>query len=92
MDLLIEIFLEVYMELMLLIIPEDKWGRKHRSVATVLAILALLGIMALAVWGIVWIVERKNPWGWLPLGISIALSIAQITLGIRLYVRKNKKK
>lgn len=92
MDLLIEIFLEVYMELMLLVIPEDKWGRKRRGIATVLAILALLGIMALAVWGIVWIVERKSPWGWLPLVIAIALSVVQITLGIRLYVRKNKKK
>ena len=92
MDLLIEILIEVYMELMLLIIPEDKRGRKQRGLAAFIAILALAGIMALAIWGIVWIVDKANPWGWLPLMIALALSMVQIAFGIRLHIRKNKKK
>ncbi|MBR2623149.1 MAG: hypothetical protein IKD15_02870 [Clostridia bacterium] len=92
MDILIEILLEVYMDLMLLIIPEDKWGRKYRGVATVIAILSLLGIMAMAIWGIVWIVEKSIPWGWLPLTLAVLLSAVQIGMGIVLYNRKHKKK
>ena len=92
MDLLIEILLEIYMELMLLVIPEGKIGRKQRGIATVLAFLVTFGIMALAIWGIVWIVETNNPWGWLPLLLAILLSAVQIIFGVRLYIRKNKKK
>ena len=91
MEILFEILLEVYMELMFLIIPEDKRGRKHRGIAAVVAIVVTLGIMAMAIWGIVWIVEMNNPWGWAPLVIAIVLSVAQITLGILLYTRRNKK-
>ena len=92
MEIVIEILLEVYMELMLLIIPEDKWGRKHRGIATVIAIISLLGIMAMAIGGIVWIVEKANPWGWFPLILAVVLSAVQITLGIVLYNRKHKRK
>lgn len=92
MDILIEIFLEIYMELMLLVIPESKNSRKRKGIAMLLAIFSLLGIMALAIWGIVWIVDSKNPWGWIPLILAILLSVAQIALGIRLYIRKHKKK
>ena len=80
------------MELMLLVIPESKNGRKRKGIAMLLAIFSLLGIMALAIWGIVWIVDSKNPWGWIPLILAILLSVAQIALGIRLYIRKHKKK
>ena len=89
---MIEIFLEIYMELMLLVIPESKNGRKRKGIAMLLAIFSLLGIMALAIWGIVWIVDSKNPWGWIPLILAILLSVAQIALSIRLYIRKHKKK
>ena len=88
MDILVEVFLEVYMELMFLIIPEDKRGRKVRGLAALLAILSLFGIMAMAFLGIVLITEKANPWGWLPLLLAVGLSIAQITFGILLYKRK----
>ena len=92
MDVLIEIFLEIYMELMLLVIPEGKGDRKRKGIAMLLAFLSLFGIMALAVWGIVWIVDSKNPWGWIPVILAVLLSAVQIALGIRLYIRKYKKK
>ena len=92
MDFLIEIFLELYMELMLLVIPKNRRGRKRRIIAAVLAITSLCGIIALAAWGIVWIVDENNPWGYLPLLLAILLSVLQIALGIRLYTQRNKKK
>ena len=45
MEILVEILLEVYMELMLLVIPEDKLGRKHRGIALAVALLSLAGMM-----------------------------------------------
>ncbi len=91
MDLLIEILLEVYMELMFLIIPEDKRRKKHRVVMTLIAIVLTFGLMALGLWGIYLLAEEKNGWGCLPLGIAIALSAVQIIAGILLYNKRTKK-
>ncbi len=91
MEIVIEILLELYMELMLLIIPEEKRGKKHYIFATIVASVFTLGILALGVWGIVWIVEEKNTWGWLPLSVAITLSLVQIISGIVLCVRKHGK-
>ena len=91
MDIVIEILLEIYMELMFLIIPEDKRNKKHLVVTKLIAVVCTLGIIALAVWGLVWIIDNKNAWGWLPLGVAIVLSIVQITLGVILFIRRNKK-
>lgn len=92
MELLVEILIEIYMELMFLIVPQDKRRKKHYFAAAIIAIVLTLGIMAIGVWGIVWIVDQGNAWGWLPLSIAILLSAAQITFGILLYNRRNKHK
>ena len=84
MDIVIEILLEIYMELMMLIVPEKYVGKKMKTVATVLAILMLVGVFALAIWGIAWITEG-NLWGIAPLGAAIVISLAQIVAGIVLY-------
>ena len=84
MDIVIEILLEIYMELMMLIIPEKYVGKKMKLVATVLAILMVVGVFALAIWGIAWIAEG-NLWGIAPLGVAIVISLAQIVAGIILY-------
>ncbi len=91
MDILFEILIEIYMELMFLIIPEEKRGKKHVIFAKLIAVLFTLGILALGVWGIVWIWEKKNPWGWLPFGVAILLSAIQIVSGILLFIRRNRK-
>ena len=84
MDIVIEILLEIYMELMMLIVPEKYVGKKMKIVATVLVILMLVGVFALAIWGIAWIAEG-NLWGIAPLGAAIVISLAQIVAGIILY-------
>ncbi len=84
MDIVIEILLEIYMELMMLIVPEKYVGKKMKIVATVLVILMLVGVFALAIWGIAWIAEG-NLWGIAPLGAAIIISLAQIVAGIILY-------
>ncbi len=92
MDFVIEILLEMYMELMLLAIPEEKRGKKHYIFATIIAVILTLGVMALAIWGVSLLVENRNTWGWLPLCIAIIASILQITLGIILSIKKHKNK
>ena len=84
MDIVIEILLEIYMELMMLIVPEKYVGKKMKIVATVLVILMIVGVFALAIWGIAWIVEG-NLWGIAPLGAAIVISLAQIVVGIIFY-------
>ena len=94
MDILIEILLDVYMELMFLIVPEDKRRKKHRIIAMVVAIVMTFGLMALAFWGVCLIAE-KNMLGLIPLIVAIVLSLAQIVSGILLYnyrQKQNKKK
>ncbi len=91
MDILFEILIELYMECMFLIIPEDKRNKKHYLIAKLVAILCTVGILALAVWGLVWLVDSKNLWGWLPLGIAIFLSVIQIVFGIVLFIRRSRK-
>lgn len=87
MELLIEILLEVYMELMFLIVPEDKRRKKHRIITAIIAILITFGLIALGVWGVYLIADKKNLWGILPLAVAILLSIAQITAGIILWIK-----
>ncbi len=88
MDLLIEILLDVYMELMLLIVPEKNVTKKHIVFAKVFAVLMLIAVFALAFWGIVWIVDYGNLWGILPLSVAILISLFQIIVGI-LFFKKN---
>ena len=92
MDIVIEILIEIYLELMFLIIPEEKRSKKHLIVTKMIAIICTLGVVALGVWGIVWIAEYHNLWGILPLSVACVLSVAQITLGIVLFVRRNKNR
>ncbi len=91
MDILIEVLLDIYMECMFLIIPEEKRTKKHYLLAKIIAAICTLGILALGCWGIVWIWEENNPWGWLPFGIALLLSTAQITLGIIMTVKRYRK-
>ena len=85
MDIVIEILLEIYMELMLPVIPEKNATKKHIWIAKIMAILVVFGIFALVIWGGVLIVDHNNLWGILPIAIAIVISLAQIIAGIVLY-------
>ena len=85
MDIVIEILLEIYMELMLLMIPEKNASKQHIRIAKIAAILVVAGIFALAIWGSVLIVDYGNLWGLVPIAIAVVVSLAQIIAGIILY-------
>ena len=85
MDIVIEILLEIYMELMLLVIPEKNAGKKRVRMAKIVAILVILGVIALAIWGGILIADYNNLWGIAPLAVAVMLSLAQIIAGIILF-------
>lgn len=89
MDILIEILLEVYMELMLLIVPEKNLSKKHILIAKILAVLVLAGVFALVIWGVVLIADYGNMLGVIPITVAGVISLAQIIGGIILYKRNH---
>ena len=88
MDVLIEILLEVYMELMFLLVPEKNITKKHKAIAVLLAVTVLVIVFALAIWGLTLIIEKGNWLGAIPLAVAIIISLAQIIAGMLLY-KKN---
>ena len=90
MEIIFEMIFEIYIELMLYIVPEEKaTSKKYRFLAALIAFIPLTGILALFVWGIV-LFERKNLKGLLPFGLAIVLSLVQIIGGFILHDRKTK--
>lgn len=85
MELLTEILFEVYGELMFLIVPEKKMSKKYVMISKIIAILVFIGVLALALWGIVLISEYGKRIGILPLSLAVLISIAQIAAGIVLF-------
>lgn len=85
MDIVVEILLEIYMELMLLIVPEKGASRKYIRIAKIAAILGVLGVFALLIWGGVLIADYNNLWGIVPIAIAAIVSLIQIIAGIILY-------
>lgn len=85
MDMVIEILLEIYMELMLLVIPEKNVSKKYIRIAKIVAILVIVGIFALAIWGGVLVADYNNLWGIAPISVAVILSLAQIIAGIILF-------
>ena len=85
MELVIEIILEIYLELMVLIVPEENASKKHILIAKILAVCVSIALAAFVIWGFVLIVDYNNMWGIVPITIAIILSLAQIVAGIVLY-------
>ena len=85
MEIVVEILLEVYMELMLLVIPEKNVSKKHIWIAKIVAILVIAGIFALVIWGGVLIADYNNLWGIAPISVAAILSLTQIIAGIILF-------
>ena len=85
MDIVIEILLEIYMELMFLVIPEKNASKKHILIAKIAAVLAVLGIFALAIWGAVLMIDHGDLRGLIPIAVALILSLAQIIAGVVLF-------
>ena len=91
MDLLIEILFDVYGELMLLAVPEESLTRRQAILARLLAAAVLVITLGLVLLGVLLISERGQLIGILPIALAAVLSIAQITAGIVLTVRRRRK-
>ena len=90
MELLGEILLEVYGELMFLIIPEIRVNKKYAVITKIIAALVFIGVIALAFWGAALVMD-DNPIGILPISIAVVVSLAQIIAGILLYKKNHSK-
>lgn len=92
MELLFEIIFEIYVELMMYIVPEEKTSSgKHRKIAIFIAAVVLLGVLALFIWGCVLLVDYDNKLGLAPIIIAIVFLIIQIVAGFVLHDKKSKK-
>jgi len=91
MELLMEILFEVYVELMMFMVPEKgETSKKYRKAAICVALTVLLSVFALFIWGCV-LTEKNDPIGWILIAIAIVISAIQIIAGIILYVKKYGK-
>lgn len=92
MEFLYEILFEVYLELMFLIVPEEKATSKaYRYAAIAIATIVLFGVLALFVWGGVLLVDHSDRRGWIPVIVAAGISVVQIIAGIILFDKKTKK-
>ena len=82
MELLLDILFEVYLELKMHIVPEEKAAsKKYRILTVLIALMVLAGVLALFAWGIVLLAEHDNKLGILPIAVAAILSIVQIIAG-----------
>ena len=91
-ELLFEIIFEIYVELMMYIVPEEKvTSKKYRIITVVFALFVLAGVFALFIWGCVLISDYNNKLGVIPIIIAAAISIVQIISGFVFHDKKSKK-
>ncbi len=91
MELIFEIVFEIYIELMMYIVPEEKaMSMKYRVLTILFALFVLLGVFALFIWGCVLISDYNNKLGIIPIIIAIVISIIQIIAGFILHDKKTK--
>ena len=92
MDIIFEILIEIYMELMLLVVPEEKAAKKRYVVlAFIIALIGISATVAALVYGMYLIVNKNDLLGIIPLTIAAILSISQIVAGIVIHTSKKGK-
>ena len=92
MELIFEIVFEIYVELMMYIVPEETASsKKYRMITILIATLVLLGVFALFIWGCILIIDYDNKLGLVLILISVIISIIQIIAGVILHNKHSKK-
>ena len=82
MDFIFEVLFELFMEMMFLIVPENKVkSKKHHILAITLALLTTVGYIALFIWGVI-LIDNGNSWGALPIILAILMSLTQFIIGV----------
>ena len=85
MDILIEVILELYLELMVMIVPKKNVTKGMRVLAIIIAIVLAIGLPALFLLGASLLFEKNTVWGLILMIVSALLVLAQIIAGIVLY-------
>lgn len=85
MDILIEVVLDLYLELMVMIVPEKNVTKGMRVLAIIIAIVFAFGLPALFLFGVSLLFEKNTVWGLILIIVSALLVLAQIIAGIVLY-------
>lgn len=57
-------------------------------IAKIIAVLVVIGIFALVIWGASLIIDHNNLWGIAPISAGVIISLIQVIAGIILY-KKN---
>jgi hypothetical protein len=80
------------MEMIMLIVPDKNMvTKKHRIIASVIALIVIAGIFALVIFGLTLIIDKGNLLGIIPLSFAIIISAVQIVLGIVFYKKNHKE-
>lgn len=85
MDILIEVVLDLYLELMVMIVPKRNVTKGMRVLAIIIAIVFAFGLPALFLLGASLLFEKNTVWGLILMIVSALLVLAQIIAGIVLY-------
>lgn len=85
MDFLIEVVLDLYLELMVMIVPEKNVTKGMRVLAIIIAIVLAIGLPALFLLGASLLFEKNTVWGLILMIVSAVLVLAQIIASIVLY-------
>ena len=85
MDILIEVVLDLYLELMVMIVPEKNVTKGMRVLAIIIAIVFAFGLPALFLFGASLLFEQNTVWGLILMIVSAVLVLAQIIASIVLY-------
>ena len=89
MEIIFEVLFEMFLELMMLIVPKDKRGtKKYRAAAAIVSIAVLFAVLALVIWGCILISDYDNNLGAIPITVAVVISILWITLGIVMYAKR----
>ena len=92
MDILFEILIEIYMELMMLVLPESKMAKKrYRILAVIIALFGITATVASLIYGLHLVIDCNDMIGIIPIIIAVILSISQITAGIIIRLGKRGK-
>ena len=89
LELILEILFELYLEMMILIVPKDKRSKKLRLITGIIAIIGIIAVIALFIWGAVLIADYDNMLGIIPIAIAAVISLTQIIAGIVLYIKRH---
>ena len=90
MDILFEVLIEIFMELMLLLVPKERLTKKHRVIALISACIFSIAVLGIFFLGLVLIFECNDMIGFIPVVLAIAITAVQIGFGIRSYFKRKE--